>query len=127
MPSHHGVRLHDEQNGTPIHPDPRQKRPEDPITLAQTRGFRLLLQNRELLSKREILRREFCSVTKDAAEEQHQNAHHANFTASEKVNHELETVAGARKASIRKSFVDNGYRIFGMHRWLSQVDIPFRH
>ena len=43
MPSHHGVRLHDQQSGTPSCPDPKQNRLEDPITLAQTRGFRLLL------------------------------------------------------------------------------------
>ncbi len=116
MPTNHGVRLHDEQNGLPIRPDLRQKRPEDPITPSQPGGFRLLQQNRELLAQREILRREFRAVTKDAAEEQHQNARHAHFTASEKVNHGLKTVAEARKPSIRNSFAKNGYRIFGMHR-----------
>ena len=42
MPTNHGVRLHDEQNGLPIRPDLRQKRPEDPITPSQPGGFRLL-------------------------------------------------------------------------------------
>ena len=52
----------------------------------------------------------------DAAEKQHQDANHAHFTASEKVDNGLETVAGARMASIRNSFTDKGYGIFGMDR-----------
>jgi len=86
------------------------------ITPPQPRCFRLLLQNRELLSKREILRREFCSVTKDAAEEQHQDANRAHFTASDKVNHGPETIAAAPKGSIRNSFAPKAYGIFGMDR-----------
>jgi len=80
------------------------------------RCFRLLPQNRELLSKGEVLCGKFCSVTKDPAEEQHQDTNRANFTASENHNNGLETIAAAFKASIRNSFADNGYGIFGMDR-----------
>jgi len=39
VPSNHGVRLDNEENGTPIGPDSGHQRPEDPIPLAQPRCF----------------------------------------------------------------------------------------
>jgi len=57
---------------------------------------------------------EFRSVAEDVVEEQRQDANHAHFTASEKVNHGLETVATASKPSIRKFFVDKANGISGM-------------
>jgi len=57
------------------------------------------------------------STTKDATEEQHQDANQAHFSASEKVRHGLETIAATLRASIRNSFADNAYGIFGMDSW----------
>jgi len=74
MPSNYGVGLHNDQSGTPPRPEFRQRDPEDSITPAQARGFRLLLQNRELLSKREILRGEFGSMTKQGPNEKDDRA-----------------------------------------------------
>jgi len=63
--------------------------------LAQARCFRLLLQDRELLPKREILDGEFCLITKGAAEEQYQETNRAHFTAFKKISDAVETIAAA--------------------------------
>jgi len=67
MPADHGVGLHDQQSRTPIRPDTRQQRPENPVAPPEPRRFRFLLENGELLSKGEILSGEFGSVAKNAA------------------------------------------------------------
>jgi|CXWL01.1.fsa_nt_gi hypothetical protein len=55
-------------------------------------------------------------ITKDASEEQHRNVTHVHFTASERVNNDLETVAGASLSSICNFFVAMAEGIFGMDR-----------
>ena len=67
-----------------------------------------------MLSQREMLNREFRSVSKDAAEEQHQDTNQAHFTASENLIRSLGTITAVLRASIRNSFLDSDYGIFGM-------------
>jgi len=74
MPSNHGVRLHDEQSGTPIPPNPRSQRPEDPITRPKARCFQLLLQDGNLLSKREILGGKIDSITNQGPDDEDHRA-----------------------------------------------------
>ncbi len=74
MPPNYGVGLHDEQSGTPIGSNSRQQCPENPITVPQPRCFRLLLQNRKLLSQREVLGGEFGSMTEQGPKEKDRRA-----------------------------------------------------
>jgi hypothetical protein len=67
----------------PARPDPRKPSPQDSITVAKAWAFQLLLQNRNLLSQREVLGRRFRPVPPEPTNEQHQDANQARFTASE--------------------------------------------
>jgi len=71
-----------------------------------------------LLAQREVFRGEFRSVTKNPAEEQHQDTYRAHFTVSENHNHGSETIVTASKPSNRNSLSDNAYGIFGMDNGL---------
>lgn len=114
MPKHHIVGLHDKKGRSPIGPNSGEQRPEDPVTIPQPRTFLVFLQNRELLSEGEVLGGEFRSVAKGGPSGKHQDQNHAQFTASEKVNRGLVTVAGAWMSSIYNFFVEKAYGIVRM-------------
>lgn len=77
VPAHNRVGLDDEQRESPTCPQPRELYPEDPIIPLEPWRFRFLLENGELLPKGEVRDSELRSVTKDAAQQQQQDANHA--------------------------------------------------
>ncbi len=86
---------------------------EDSITVAKAWAFQLLLQNRKLLSQREILGRKFRPVTQDPTNEQHKDANQAHFAASENLDYSPKTIAEASKSSNPKLFADKAYGVLG--------------
>ena len=55
LPSNQGVRLDNEQDRTPARPELRLPDPEDPVAPGQSRPFRSVLQDGELLPESEVL------------------------------------------------------------------------
>lgn len=55
MPTDDGVRLHDEEAGSPAGPEAGELDPQDSIPLSQHRPFRRSLQDAELMSQGEVL------------------------------------------------------------------------
>lgn len=117
VPSDHGVWLHEEQGGTPVRPDARQDRPEDPITPPQAWSLGLPSQSSELLVKRELLQGNFARshrITRmDSA-----RARIRCISKSPSASHDgLETITGPWNASHRNSFIGRVYEIFVRDRY----------
>ena len=112
MPSDDGVRLDDEKGGTPVCPDLRHDRPEDPITLPHAWSLGLSSKSGDLLTKREILQGEFRPVAENRGDKQQETANRTHFTASTRLYYRLKTIAEASRASNRKSCIDKEYGIF---------------
>ncbi len=70
MPPDDGLRLDEDEAGTPVRPEPRQASPEESIATAEPGSIDTSLQNGELLPEGEIFESQLRTVREEGAEDQ---------------------------------------------------------
>ena len=80
MPSNHGVRLDDDEDGTPIRPEAGQPSSEDAVALPESWPFRALLQDRKLLPEGEVLEGQLGTISKEMSNQDKKDTTQAHFT-----------------------------------------------
>ena len=73
MPTHHGVRVHDDQGCAPVPPGVGEPYPKESIPRAKLRPLAAARQRGQLLTERQVLRRDRSVAAGDQSDEAHES------------------------------------------------------
>ena len=90
MPTHHGVRVHDDQGCTPVPPRVGEQHPKQSISVAELGTFHGALEHRQLLTEYEILERDRSVSTADQREgSEHDDERSQHELSCPAINHRI--------------------------------------